>query len=267
MTFLKVTVSFVLLFVHGNSIAHKNLQIHEGGIKAEIGQYPFATSIELVITDLVTDTYIHICNGIIIHERWALTAASCAGLSSVVVGGNVDLDQNEPTKQIVGIEEFVIHPDFDIFKNPGPNDITLVRLNQSFVFNDVVKPIQLPKQGAVVEGTADLIGYACNETVDSNFYLEYILDLPILDFADCNTAVNNMGINVLDEKSNICVGNPNRNANDCYQDYGGALIQKSTLIGLVSWSIQPCYLSGAPDVFTNVANFVDWINQTIENNK
>lgn len=69
---------------------------------------------------------------------------------------------------------------------------------------------------------------------------------------------------VIDDDSNICTFSGA--SNTCSGDFGGPLSQNGTVVGTVTWTIKPCGASGAPNVYTKVSNFIDWINQTITEN-
>lgn len=45
----------------------------------------------------------------------------------------------------------------------------------------------------------------------------------------------------------------------CYGDSGSPLAANGGLVGIVSWGIKPC-ATGAPDVFTRISSYVDWIS-------
>lgn len=88
-------------------------------------------------------------------------------------------------------------------------------------------------------------------------------------FAECKQAITKLVGNAdpLYDEINVCSNgvNPN-NESVCSGDSGGPLVQNDKLIGIVSWAIIPCGSKGAPSVYTNVAYFVDWIEDTIKAN-
>ncbi|XP_028137416.1 trypsin-1 [Diabrotica virgifera virgifera] len=261
---LKVFVLFGLLATtYGfNQIKSRNTRNGldlDGGTEATDGQFPWVVSLQSNFLFVNT----HVCGGVILNENWVLTSAECEGAANKVVAGAVKLQGADPNKQTVDIERWVVHPDYNS-QVVGPNDIALVKLKQPLKFNDAIKAANLPEQGAAVTGLADVVGYGNSFLPDFNT-LSYISDLPLISYDDCNQALEDLiqEKSPLDEKSNICAGVLANGANNCNGDTGSPLTQDNFVIGITTWIITPCHSRGAPDVFTNVANFVDWINENI----
>jgi len=63
----------------------------------------------------------------------------------------------------------------------------------------------------------------------------------------------------------VCAGFEERGS--CSGDSGGPLVKKGTneLVGIVSWGSFPCAGEEKPGVYTNVANYYNWINQNCDN--
>ncbi|XP_072400294.1 kallikrein-7-like [Diabrotica undecimpunctata] len=261
---LKVFVLFALLattygFHQIRSRNTRNGLGLDGSTQATDGQFPWVVSLQSSFLFINS----HVCGGVILNENWVLTSAECQDAANKVVAGAVKLQGDDPNKQTVDIEQWVIHPDYNS-QEVGPNDIALVKLKEPLKLNDAVKAANLPEQGAAVNGSADLVGYGDSFLPDFNT-LGYISDLPLISYDDCKQALDDLlqQESPLDEKSNLCAGVLANGANNCDGDTGSPLTQNDVVIGITTWIITPCNSRGAPDVFTNVANFVDWINENI----
>jgi len=59
----------------------------------------------------------------------------------------------------------------------------------------------------------------------------------------------------------LCAGYPkNSNKDACIGDSGGPLTVGANLIGIVSWGLG-CGRQGIPGMYTDVAQFADWIDE------
>jgi secreted trypsin-like serine protease len=64
---------------------------------------------------------------------------------------------------------------------------------------------------------------------------------------------------------------PRSVSNSCYGDSGGPLMilgrdpKRYIQVGIVSWGDR-CGRAGTPNVYTRVASFADWINQSMNSN-
>ena len=72
-----------------------------------------------------------------------------------------------------------------------------------------------------------------------------------------------------EENTMICAGGADRDA--CQGDSGGPLVcpdasGNNLITGIVSWGVG-CATKGVPGVYTNVRNYLTWIEETIEINK
>ncbi|PSN29662.1 Kallikrein-14 [Blattella germanica] len=61
--------------------------------------------------------------------------------------------------------------------------------------------------------------------------------------------------------SNICAGVPEGGKGQCSGDSGGPLVANGHQVGIVSWSVKPCTVAPYPGVYTEVAYYINWINQ------
>ncbi|MED6275886.1 hypothetical protein CHARACLAT_031233 [Characodon lateralis] len=132
-------------------------------------------------------------------------------------------------------------------------------LDRPVVINEVVNPVMLPRTGTLQNfarctvsgwGVTWVYGQSLSPELRS-VYVDY--------FADCwyyyyFRITNNM----------ICAGSNEGGRDSCQGDSGGPLICNGKLEGIVSWGIG-CAYSFYPGVYTNVRNYISWIDWAIQN--
>ena len=66
-----------------------------------------------------------------------------------VVAGGIELNTFEEEEQTRNLQKIIGHPNYD--SNTISNDICLLHLQESLIFNDWIQPIPLPTQGQEYE--------------------------------------------------------------------------------------------------------------------
>ncbi|CAH1100140.1 unnamed protein product [Psylliodes chrysocephalus] len=239
-------------------ITNLRLGLH-GATDAKIEDYPFMASLQYCLNK----TCYHVCGGVIIKDRWILAGVGFTWEASKAVVGASNLHGHD--KVIVDIEAVFRHPNYSR-DFQGPNDVGLFKLSEALTFNDKVQPAKLPSQGQEFNGTFVVNGYNSITTADYSI-LQAVTNLSLISNDDCYDKFKKLlpyEKIVIDDDSNICTFSGA--SNTCSGDFGGPLSQNGTVVGTVTWTIKPCGASGAPNVYTKVSNFIDWINQTITEN-
>jgi len=235
-----------------------------GAVPAELHEFPWLVSFQWI-----GGTY---CTGVIISPLDVLTTASCLQVSFASGGTGLEMHAGRyfinETSEIDGIMKpawrFILHPDY---QSELDNDIAIVKLITSnpFEFNDAVKPIQLPVRGQLLSGTGIISGWgsAREEWIAP---VEGLMksEVPLIADSQCKSIYGDD----FQENSMICAGNLETGGVDfCNGDIGGPLIVRNgnngyTLAGLNSWG-NGCGVAGFPGVYTEVSNFLDFINSNI----
>lgn len=57
----------------------------------------------------------------------------------------------------------------------------------------------------------------------------------------------------------ICAGELGKGA--CNGDSGGPLVFNNVVVGIVSWGVPPCGISGLPTIYMRTSYFMDFIEQ------
>lgn len=179
-----------------------------------------------------------------------------------VVSYNLDTKENE-NAQTIQVESVLIHP---LYTRHQYNDIALLKLTHDIEFNGYVRPACINTDNQAAFDKAIVTGWR-----KSNFFEEdprslqkFILErLPIMQ---CTTKYSTTFILSygLIEKEQLCYGTTSTYRADCYGDSGGPLqvyhdsYCMYKIIGLSAFG-RVCAVSGYPDVYTRVSNYVDWI--------
>lgn len=219
------------------------------GEDAELGLAPYQISLQGMYGD-------HMCGGSIIGERHVVTAAHCVyGYNPTylrVVTGTVEW-ANPDAKYFV--EEYWVHCNYNYPQYH--NDIALIRLNDSIVWNEYTKPALLPDTPLANGSQLLLTGWGStffgSDTPD-------VLQQATLTYVDYPSCQEIMGGDPSNGYGHICTLT-DQGQGACHGDSGGPVAANGTLYGVVNWG-HPCAI-GYPDSYASTYFYRDWIRRTM----
>jgi len=257
-----------------------------GGVTTALDEFPWMALIEYTKPG---NTKGHHCGGTLVNNRYVITAAHCTSgpgvptdwrLTGVRLGEwdkttnpdcVIDKNGNRDCASAhidVGVAEIVIHPQYNARSRDQPNDIALLRLAQTIVYNDFIKPICLPIESNLRSATflntaMDIAGWGVTESnAASNRKQKATVD--IASFQTCRRQYSNARITL--NANQLCAGGK-EGVDSCKGDSGGPLMHRENrriyLVGIVSIGRTQCGVRDWPGVYTKVGNYIDWIEDSM----
>ncbi|XP_036323162.1 prostasin [Rhagoletis pomonella] len=237
------------------------------------GQYPHMAALGF---RTYTDNYDYKCGGSLINEVFVLTVAHCCYHSGqapeVVKVGDINLKNIELDDifQVRPVAEIQAHPWYNSSYNY--HDIALIRLAQSVIYTNFVRPIRLWVSDDIPYDRLHAMGYGSTAFAHAPTNVLTELELSIVPLLQCNqTLPSDTGTPDGLLESQICAKDFEKNRDTCQGDSGGPLqlnlMRKNRkhfryyLIGMTSYGT--VCRSAYPGVYTRVSSYIEWITSVV----
>ncbi|KAH8263930.1 hypothetical protein KR038_006074 [Drosophila bunnanda] len=229
------------------------------GTTVDVARHPYIVSLRYRRN--VEDSYRHECAGVIYSEHVLLTAAQCLyNLEAetkllAVVGANT---RTGPDGIIYPVANWTHHPNFDYYTADYDIGVLFLDTPLSLSHFGISKAVVRPERPAVGR-LATVAGWGYREEWGPSSYNLEQTQVPVVSTEQCNEIY---GAGEVTERM-ICAGYVTEGGSDaCQGDTGGPLVIDNQLVGLVSWG-RGCARPNYPTVYSYVASFLDWIEETI----
>uniref|UniRef100_A0A7M4EAW4 MBL associated serine protease 2 n=1 Tax=Crocodylus porosus TaxID=8502 RepID=A0A7M4EAW4_CROPO len=270
LVFIAILIS--LLSVCGTRTVTSLLRIY-GGKRAKPGELPWQV--------LLTDERGRAGGGSLLLDNWVLTAAHVVAdqrnpLSLTIKMGL--LNKYSVHYQQAWAEAIFVHEGYKNDDINFNNDIALIKLKHKVPINANITPICLPGREARFQVKTDemglVSGWGKTEKGLSSNYLLYA-ELTVTDQQKCKNLYANKqaadGKPLIVTENMFCAGAEGEGKDSCQGDSGGPFAfldsqtKKWVIGGIVSWGLE-CGVADQYGVYTNVYNYISWIQNTMVNN-
>ncbi|XP_077283142.1 ovochymase-like [Arctopsyche grandis] len=230
------------------------------------------------------------CGGVLINDRYVMTAAHCVtgvvnkfgGLEKVrlgeynvlteedcVIDGEFE-DCSDPSVDIEP-EEIIVNPYYDPESIHQHNDIALIRLKEKVNFTDFIRPVCLPDiqlfpDYNFTDGSRLYVaGWGRSETGYASI-VKLKLKVPIYNFEKCGLEYSPFNITL--SPCQLCAGGE-LGKDSCKGDSGGPLMATDPntgnwiTSGIVSIGPNSCGSTEIPGVYTSVEHYMCWIKEVV----
>lgn len=218
-----------------------------GGEDAPEGMAPYQISLQSASSGQ------HSCGGAIIDERWIVTAAHCIHRKTPnafrVLTGTQNLQQN--VSRYYYVDRIVEHCNYEPRKYR--NDIALLHLNESIVFDNATQRVELDHEPLAPGAMLLLTGWGTLSLGGEVPAKLQRLEVEYVPFVECREAHGNSSAVDI---GHVCTYN-DKGRGACHGDSGGPLVHNGKLVALVNWGM-PC-ARGKPDASASVAYYHDFI--------
>lgn len=225
-----------------------------GGDLAQRGQFPYQVAL--------TSKGKLLCGGVLVHERFALTAARC------VFQGGVRVPEKS-LRVFTGSERLMMGGQFrrvqtvHVHEQYAQNrfDLALVELNKPVAFSETVQAVPVAESafnGAAAGESVTVTGWGRTAEDENTTYK--------LKFAQVNALSGEQCAQELGEayyEGALCFHGEENKGAVCFGDFGGPAVYENTLVGVASYSAGEACGSEQPDVFVDVGVFHDWVQEKI----
>ncbi|XP_058455966.1 CLIP domain-containing serine protease B15-like [Malaya genurostris] len=251
-----------------------------GGDESVLGEIPWAG----VIVYRISKKRLSVkCGCSLLNSRWALTAAHC--INDVPSSWRIHqvrfsewnilkkprctvLDGVMICRQEYDIERSVVHPLYQTNSASMRHDVALLKTVKEVQFNDYVIPICLPYSEEIrempINGQKFIVTGWGQTDKGNKAGVQRHVTIAGQDNSMCNTAFSRLNITLTIEQ--ICAGGE-FGEDSCRGDSGGSLTLQHGLvnyqIGVVSFGAVECGTKNHPGIYTNVIQYLDWIEDVM----
>uniref|UniRef100_F6ZZF3 Transmembrane protease serine n=1 Tax=Monodelphis domestica TaxID=13616 RepID=F6ZZF3_MONDO len=229
-----------------------------GTSAALTGEWPWQTSLQLKDAG-------HQCGGSLISNTWIVTAAHCFQKTKnpkewFVTFGTTII----PPLAKRNVGTIIVHEKYNNITHE--NDIALLQLAEQIEYSNDIQRVCLPESYIKLPPQTSVFVTGFGSIVDDG-PTQNILRQARVETISTEVCNRTDVYNGLIKKGMLCAGFMEGKVDACKGDSGGPLVYPDHrdiwyLIGIVSWG-ESCALPKRPGVYTQVTQYLNWINSKI----